>query len=591
MSQSIRMSQFVTTYGPGAILESADGPRIIPSGDIGLFGNGNLNLRPERFEISDQRMSAGLLNGSRIFRLPSNAELSLPDAYYIYRTKAFPIWSLCVARHRGDLSVLYRGSSCPVCGAAAGRFKEAIRFIVACPSGHMDEVNWRLLVHGGDIACQHDSWFAWKGGGGSLNRVTVKCPGCGKERNLGEAYGTNWHCSGRSPEREATDSPGLRPGCERKAKIIQRQASNLRIPELSTLFTIPPRTTPLHNLLQIQEIRTAFAVAGAPDSKAALEALLKRLVDGAILGPQIARSILAYSWQEIGTALADVQAPISSNYGDLLHDEFAALVDASDHGYPRSGTEGYAFEVNPALVFRYAMSARMVFKVAAVSRLRTVTVQRGFRREVDSRQRSLVVSSGFQDSAQPLRAWYPGVEFLGEGIFVTFDGPDALAGAQDGAAFRAWSQVAPSAYPPEVFRTQQKDELSPVFIWWHTLSHLLMRAVSVEAGYSASSIRERVYLGRTGDRPSAGILLYATQSGTEGTLGGLTALVSTFNDYLSTALSFAGSCSSDPLCGDSVVQAGRTQGAACYACCLVSETSCEHRNMWLDRNIVREAGP
>ena len=32
-------------------------------------------------------------------------------------------------------------------------------------------------------------------------------------------------------------------------------------------------------------------------------------------------------------------------------------------------------------------------------------------------------------------------------------------------------------------------------------------------------------------------------------------------------------------------------GASCYGCTMNSETSCEHRNMWLDRNILLENIP
>ena len=51
----------------------------------------------------------------------------------------------------------------------------------------------------------------------------------------------------------------------------------------------------------------------------------------------------------------------------------------------------------------------------------------------------------------------------------------------------------------------------------HTVSHLLLTAVSLECGYPASSIRERVYALESG----YGILLYTGSPDAEGTLGGL----------------------------------------------------------------------
>ena len=57
----------------------------------------------------------------------------------------------------------------------------------------------------------------------------------------------------------------------------------------------------------------------------------------------------------------------------------------------------------------------------------------------------------------------------------------------------------------------------------HSLSHLLITAISLECGYAASSIRERIYCAPTNDPlvPMAAILLSTGSPGTEGTLGGL----------------------------------------------------------------------
>ena len=49
----------------------------------------------------------------------------------------------------------------------------------------------------------------------------------------------------------------------------------------------------------------------------------------------------------------------------------------------------------------------------------------------------------------------------------------------------------------------------------------------------------------------------------------------------------AGWCSSDPLCIESAGQGvDALNFAACHACAIVSETSCEHRNSFLDRALI-----
>ncbi len=112
----------------------------------------------------------------------------------------------------------------------------------------------------------------------------------------------------------------------------------------------------------------------------------------------------------------------------------------------------------------------------------------------------------------------------------------------------------------------------------HTLSHLLIRQVSLECGYSSASLRERLYIGQPGAR-TAGVLLSTAASDSEGTLGGLVALGETryLTRLLELAFDDAQRCSSDPLCAEHVPRdpSETLHAAACHACLFVSETSCE----------------
>ena len=60
-----------------------------------------------------------------------------------------------------------------------------------------------------------------------------------------------------------------------------------------------------------------------------------------------------------------------------------------------------------------------------------------------------------------------------------------------------------------------------------------------------------------------------------------------FEDILRGAIHDALWCSSDPLCIESEGQGiDALNRAACHACCITSETSCENRNLFLDRGFV-----
>jgi hypothetical protein len=594
MTQHIRRSQFVTTYGPGAILEGSAGPRVIPTPDIGLFIEGS-RLRPSDYEISDQRMSQGLLGGARIFRLPSNAEVGISTGRALYSTKPFPSWKLCLntGGHGGSSYTLYTGGSCPVCRSSWRRGIEAIRFIMACPEGHMDDIDWHYFVHRGS-SCSQTEWFRWFGGGGAISNIFIECNRCGsRSESLGHAYGQNWKCTARNPENEPLNSrpPRLGLQCRRNARVVQRQASNLRIPEIRTLFSIPPRFTTLHNLLQSGPILENI-IGSAPDSKEQLERILRNLVTRGRTGRATADEILRYSWEEIRRDIADVLRDIPKTYHELIQEELHALEEASRNGAPPqrgpSPESPVIFHVDPDLVVPVRGSSTNAFRVTPLLKLRTIVVQYGFRREVDTKVRASVVPVSFSDRLNADQKWYPGAEFLGEGLFINSDNPINIAGS----VFEKWAHAARQSdrYPKEIFRdANSQEELNPLFVWWHTFAHLLIRSIAAEAGYSSASIRERIYLNNDASR--GGLLLYATQPGSEGTLGGLIALAPHFQDMIDVALEHIPICSGDPLCSDHRFETGGYNGAACYACLLLSETSCEHRNLWLDRALLRDNPP
>ena len=113
-----------------------------------------------------------------------------------------------------------------------------------------------------------------------------------------------------------------------------------------------------------------------------------------------------------------------------------------------------------------------------------------------------------------------------------------------------------------------------------------MTSISLDCGYPASSLRERVYAGDGG----YGILIYTGSSDSEGTLGGLIETGRRFADHLRRALKDGLLCSNDPVCAehapDSALEGRPLQGAACHGCLLIAETSCEQRNDFLDRALV-----
>lgn len=608
MTQGIRPSQFVTTYGPGAILEGKNGPRIILEAGLGLFGHGSAR-NPDDYRIDDMRMSRGLLKGDHIYRLPTNAEEGIGDSAFLYKTNAFSRWKVCHTPHGSNGSLLYEQGSCPV--HKNGGERHAVGFVAACRDGHLDDVPWDLLVHhfsrceGTSSAKARPGPYGgsifWQRRGLALSSVMLRCPRCDRQRSFGSVYyGEGIKCRGRHPQSELPGHISAGP-CGQKARVVNRQAANLHLPETRTLLSVRSTYTELHQSLQDRAVRMAF-VGRSMGSKGDLLDILDDPTSRELIRPAAADALRRAEWGEIQQAIEDSRRGTPDSYHGLVMDEFDGLLEASVGGAPpRDGPDVRSralFELDPDSVVQANAANGRQFLVAPVQTLRAVTVQIGFRRDIPAAAGGAslpeIVPSVYRKPNDD-QGWYPGVELYGEGLFIRLKNDGGWAPNPAGGHAKLWMDALEKAesYPHFPFRDPERsrEELHPGFVWWHTLAHLLVRSISEDAGYSSSAIRERVYFKSKNGKSSGGILLYATQPGSDGTLGGLIALAPYMDRILRATLDRAAACSGDPLCIDNNLAPGGYNGASCYACSMNSETSCEHRNMWLDRGVLLDNLP
>ena len=87
----------------------------------------------------------------------------------------------------------------------------------------------------------------------------------------------------------------------------------------------------------------------------------------------------------------------------------------------------------------------------------------------------------------------------------------------------------------------------------------------------------------------AGVLIYTASGDAEGSLGGLVrqGLPGRIENVIKRAISEAKWCAADPVCIQSTGQGQYGCNlAACHNCALLPETSCENKNMLLDRGLL-----
>jgi len=589
--QQIRRSQFIVQYGPGALIESKNGPRLIPTLYNGLGKLCSAGLLSDH-EITDSRLRSALSaitnSDARIFSLPSNAELGRPESSPLYKTYIFPAWRVCYGRKKGHDAVLYNGSDCPLCKSEEE--SSAVRFVMACINGHLDEVDWDYAVHQGG-GC-HPGYYFWETGGGAFSEIKVVCNKCKKSVTMQEIYRTDFRCSGRSPEtedpRNATQPPPYLPhpvrprGCDQKMAVVQRQSSSLRTSETITLLTIPEYDNKISNLLQGRELQASIKTIINLPSKVMAMMSIDDIIDTIRSSgipdetcTEIKKYIDEHGLPSLIGLIEKLHRP-KGTFLDYIYEEFTSL---------RAGartSENLNFKMSEHReVMLERGSTRVKLLVYPINRIRTITAQQGFERTPYRKKGTdpRLVYSGVKLLGG--EKWYPGYEGIGEGLFITL-ADDGFPGATDDDHYLQWKDKSPPEDASDPIWGDKAHD--PLFVWLHTLSHAIINALALTSGYSSASIKERIYIDK--DARTGGILIYTTSPGGDGSMGGLVGAVQRFEEVLNEAKGRLDVCSNDPLCIEVEKSEETVNGAACYSCLLISETSCEHRNRWLDRHIV-----
>ena len=95
------------------------------------------------------------------------------------------------------------------------------------------------------------------------------------------------------------------------------------------------------------------------------------------------------------------------------------------------------------------------------------------------------------------------------------------------------SEIIDKRLESKAIKQHERDNLEklmtqthPLFIWWHSFAHQIISELAIDSGFATTALNERVYCLKNKDGSySAGVLIYVSTPGSDGTLGGLTSLV------------------------------------------------------------------
>ena len=610
---SMRPSQLMWSYGIGAMI---DLPRL----SVMVEGLDFWSTEHARI-ISEDRLLGAVRSslGPQVKRLlepplpeeePFGADIGDPVYRIGVPVGVFPKWLRCprcgllsdvdsgVFKFKGsskrpdEVQYLHEGCSkgknrAPTCVPA--------RFLAACRAGHLDDFPWREFVHRGPTSCQGTLRFYEKGSSLETANLFVACDlgtgfskqiegevehpgaasgGCGQRpRSMVDAFGPAAKsalplCRGRHPHlRDSTDE------CGRELRTILLGSSSSWFPQAISALSIPTGSTEL-----AQAVEDNWSNLGEVTSVAEV-AFLRKINQ--------LRSATKFSDEEIFAAvnarLNGEQATVDTE--DMKIPEWEVLSD------PASAPNGEDFLVT--LGVKPVGFEQYFEPTVLVEKIREVNALVGFTR-LEAPEELL---RGDDDiTYAPLSRnppeWVPANEVRGEGILLRFQ-PDVIAEWEQREGVQAHLRQLELAN--QGWRAARQLETGSGYpghrhVLIHTFSHLLMRELALECGYSATSIRERIYASLPGaDIDMAGVLIYTAAPDSEGTLGGLVRLgePKMLGRLIAQALEHADLCAADPLCAEHDPIPDRSlHAAACHACSFAPETGCEQGNRFLDRAAV-----
>ena len=577
----IRRSQLITTFGPGAMLD-------LPNHSV-LVG-GLESWSPGGDAIAESRLIDKLTRLLEVPALkliappPDQEDPTLPQTGIT--AWQFPEWfvtqdvtspdadSASRSRMLVHRKMLTRGKY--IDRDKKKRSVVPVRFVRACRAGHIGDIDWYRFVHRGDKDCRRQLWMDERGTSGDLNEVWIRCE-CGDQRNVGGVATMSQELPlGRCDGARPWLGPYAREQCGEPGRLLIRTASNAYFPQQMTVISLPDRSETVRQAVDaawdfIEAVETVDELR-YERKKAKVSAALDGLSDDEVFAEVRARRG-GVGMADKSVKQAELETLVASKE-ELGNDQPDGQFFA--RGLPRDQWD------RPWM--------RGFERVVLVHRLREVMALLGFTRfeaaapdiegelDVEVRRASLAREV----------TWLPAIENKGEGVFLQFR-QDAIAawleqagvqerGSQLAAGFDRWR---------DDHRGTRRRFPGLPYLMLHSFAHLLITAVSLECGYPASSIRERIY---ALDDIGYGVLLYTGTSDAEGTLGGLVEVGRRIHEHVRAALERGELCSNDPVCAQHEPQnthEGRfLLGAACHGCLLIAETSCEQRNEFLDRALV-----
>ena len=477
---------------------------------------------------------------------------------------------------------------------------EQVRFVFVSPDGDIRDIDWRKwitaqrlgdnnteedtegletgrYVLGQDLCCDNPSLTYIRSTKLSdLAGITIQCESCNRKKTLGGFFNLRKRKGTITDSKQNTYPVFFKP--------LIRTSNSIYYPiVMNSLFIPQPEIKLSHD--QKSAIRLLSTAGNSPEQISAVTKISLKEVQQ-VLGEGVYLNETEFRKNEYHYLMNEYQYLLSigsftSEEKDLILEEISLNDELKNFGFE---------------------------KIIKIKRLKLTSVQTGYTRlspmDRDTFSNSTDKFIRFDNKDVPLKAKFTiakpketeflmGVENFGEGIFIKWD-DEIVKKFITGYLENKKSKTEIDSLYGRVLENEMINNNSHKFadtthlaktLLIHSFSHLIIKELEFLCGYPSSSVAERIYCD---SNTMNGLLIY-TIAGSEGSFGGLIkqAECENFSRILTSALFRAKDCGSDPICYESDGQGvGGLNYAACFSCLLISETSCEEFNSFLDRKIL-----
>lgn len=590
---SIRRDSLISPWGVGAIVPFPYDESLMVSGLDFWFDEAH---NYEDFLIVDERLSKRL-GGKQFVMPPDYREFSQDSEHAEMKIPAvrFPLWHYCpVCGNMEKIGASQQKPHCSgevrkangketYCSKNKGKTKSLPvlvpeRFIAVCKKGHIEDFPIMEWVHKKCDKLITSSCRLVRSTGGSsasLSGIRYTCT-CGASATMSGAFGwgaldkIGYTCTGNQPWLGSNQ----KEKCGEPLLVLQRGASNVWFADVISSVYIPwlPKYKNQNTKECVERGVKKFASART-DGLIDEETIKKYVLKNQSLEEDID---VEEAFDEIMATLKNTQkSDTPQSEDEYRKQEFNVLTGTV--GKPKDELYCINFAGNKYEGLDFLKSISLVHK------LRETRVFHGFKR-ISPDESSFSANISLKELP-----WLPAVKNSGEGIMFEFDLNRLEKWAKQD---KVLSRV--KIIEQNLINTGKltNEKINPIYVLLHTFAHCLITALSCESGYSNASIRERIYSPKYIDEnvpKMAGVLIYTASGDSEGSLGGLVrqGLPGRIANVIKRAISEAKWCAADPVCIQSMGQGQYGCNlAACHNCALLPETSCENKNMLLDRGLL-----